>query len=54
MDETKSWLESLDTALIAVHSTFNNNPKTILTESDLKCWLFHKLQTKNKKNYSVH
>ena len=45
MDETTSWLESLSTALVVVHSTFNNNPKTILTESDLKCWLFHELQT---------
>ena len=54
MDETKSWLESLDTAVIAVHSAFNRNPKTILTESDLKCWLFHELQNIDKKNFTVH
>lgn len=54
MDETKSWLESLDTAVISVHSAFNRNPKTILTESDLKCWLFHELQNIDKKNYTVH
>ena len=54
MDETTSWLESLSTALVVVHSTFNNNPKTILTESDLKCWLFHELQTIKNKTYSVH
>lgn len=54
MDETTSWLESLSTALVAVHSTFNKNPKTILTESDLKCWLFHELQNIDKKTYTVH
>lgn len=54
MDETISWLESLDTAIIAVHSTFNKNPKTILTESDLKCWLFHELQNIDKKTYTAH
>jgi hypothetical protein len=54
IDETKSWLESLDTAVIAVHSAFNRNPKTILTESDLKCWLFLELQSIKNKSYSVH
>jgi hypothetical protein len=54
MVKTKSWLQSLDTAVIAVHSAFNKNPKTILTESDLKCWLFHELQNKDKKTYTVH
>lgn len=54
MDEINIWLDCFETALKKVHTRYALKPEIILTESDLKCWLFHELQTKNEKNYSVH
>ena len=49
MDEINIWLDCFETALKKVHTRYALKPETILTESDLKCWLFHELQTENKK-----
>ena len=54
MDEKDTWLINLETALKAVHSTYGQTPEIILTESDLKCWLFLELQKIKNKTYVVH
>jgi hypothetical protein len=54
MDEINIWLDCFETALKKVYTRYALKPEIILTESDLKCWLFYELQTKNEKNYSVH
>jgi hypothetical protein len=45
-------------AMINTHSAFRGNPKLILTESDLKCWLYLELQQLIKQqlecNLSIH
>jgi hypothetical protein len=54
MDEKVEWLANLETALKAVHSNYGQTSEMILTESDLKCWLFLELQKIKNKTYAVH
>ncbi|WP_395762766.1 hypothetical protein [Elizabethkingia anophelis] len=46
------------TAMYSLFGKFTENPKMILTESDLKCWLFRELynviESEGHKNLSVH
>lgn len=44
-----SWMIAVNKAMIQVHERFKDDSKFILTESDLKCWLFYELQ--NQKTY---
>lgn len=48
------WINSIKTAMLQVHSRFKQDTKNILTESDLKCWLFYELQNQENKTYAVH
>ena len=54
MEETNYWLDCFEAALKKVHSMYEHTPEMILTESDLKCWLFFELQNIQNKTYSVH
>jgi hypothetical protein len=53
-----SWHPHIKSAMQNLHKKFHSDTKYILTESDLKCWLFYYLQgiSANDKNdiYSVH
>lgn len=44
-----SWMITVNKAMIQLHNRFKDDTKFILTESDLKCWLFYELQ--NQKPY---
>jgi hypothetical protein len=44
-----SWMIAVNKAIITLHNRFKGDSKFILTESDLKCWLFYELQ--NQKTY---
>lgn len=44
-----SWHPHIENAMHKVHQKFKSDTKFILTESDLKCWLFYELQ--NQKPY---
>ena len=54
MDEINIWLDCFETALKKVHTKYGVTPEMILTESDLKCWLFLELQNIKYKSYAVH
>lgn len=51
-----SWVPYVKDAMYRVWKRFNQNTKCILTESDLKCWMFYELnqQIPDTDNYSVH
>ncbi|MEY3501113.1 MAG: hypothetical protein RL308_2785 [Bacteroidota bacterium] len=50
-----AWQSNIDDAMNKVHEKFCGNTKFILTESDLKCWLFYELQNlKPYIPYAVH
>ena len=50
-----SWQPSIHNAISNLWSRFSNNKKFILTESDLKCWLFLELQRQKPYTpYAVH
>lgn len=50
-----SWMIAVNKAMIQVHQRFKDDSKFILTESDLKCWLFYELQNqKTYVPYTVH
>lgn len=50
-----TWQTVVNKGVLSVSKKFKSNPKSILTESDLKCWLFMELQKyKNKNSYDVH
>jgi hypothetical protein len=50
-----AWQSNVDKAMNKVHERFCGNTKFILTESDLKCWLFYELQNlKPYIPYAVH
>lgn len=49
------WMIAVNKAMIQVHERFKDDSKFILTESDLKCWLFYELQNqKTDVPYAVH
>jgi hypothetical protein len=50
------WQEVTQHSIINIWQRFKTNPKDLLTESDLKCWLFNELINKktDSSSYSVH
>lgn len=49
------WHSHVETAMKALHKKFQSDTKHILTESDLKCWLFYYLQKENPSDsFTVH
>lgn len=49
------WMIAVNKAMIQLHYRFKEDTKFILTESDLKCWLFYELQNqKTYVPYAVH
>lgn len=53
-ESTKSWMVAVNKAMMQLHDRFKTDPKIILTESDLKCWLFLKLKKVENATFSVH
>lgn len=50
-----SWQPHISNAMKEVHNRFQVDTKFILTESDLKCWLFYELQNQKPYiQYAVH
>jgi hypothetical protein len=45
-----SWHPHVENAMKALHAKFKSDTKFILTESDLKCWLFHFLEMEKSKS----
>jgi hypothetical protein len=45
-----SWHPHVENAMKALHAKFISDTKFILTESDLKCWLFHFLEMEKSKS----
>lgn len=45
----QTWMSTVEKAMMQLHYRFKGDTKFILTESDLKCWLFYELQ--NQKTY---
>lgn len=43
-----------DRVMFEVFKTFKSNSKLILTESDLKCWMFHHFQSNINENIHIH
>ncbi len=55
--ELNSWHCHIDHAMKKLFETFLSDPKVILTEDDMKCWLFRYLQEercKMYKPYAIH
>jgi hypothetical protein len=53
-EPTKSWMVAVKKAMTDLHLNFKNNPRAILTESDLKCWVFLELKKVENAAFSVH
>lgn len=54
-ESTKSWMVAVNKAMMQLHDRFQDDTKFILTESDLKCWLFLELQNQRPYiPYAVH
>ena len=51
-----SWHPHIKNAMDKLHNKFKSDTKFILTESDLKCWLFYFLQKEKtkKETFEVH
>jgi hypothetical protein len=50
-----NWMIAVNKAMLQLYERFKNDTKFILTESDLKCWLFFELQKQNTDvPYAVH
>jgi hypothetical protein len=52
----EEWLQVAELSIKEIWQRFKTNPKDILTESDLKCWLFSKLTSKKTEasSFAVH